>query len=141
MTPGTDRIPLICFSAILIAASLAVVATTWLIVPIDNPAGFIVTIAVTIAGASGIYAAFGPIRGRDPDSSALWVEIGILAAVAIPTIFSIGILYLLATVWTATALAIIPRVPGHPWLRDRDILVAASAFIATETPLLFLLLR
>ncbi|MGH2559426.1 MAG: hypothetical protein ACRDJH_10210 [Thermomicrobiales bacterium] len=119
-----------------VTVSLAAVAGTWIIIPAEDAVGVIVRIAATLVVGSGIGAALAFARGSSSGLFALWIEIGMLAAIVIPALLSVGVLYLGAAALLSLCVAMMPSTPEPRSLHHLDVLAGAFEFIVIESALL-----
>jgi hypothetical protein len=84
-------------------------------------------VAIVLAGGCGILGAFVLPSGAAAYRS-LWVALGLLLAVALPTLMSVGVLYLVAAALVGWALVSLPNASVWPWWHPRAFAGGLLAF-------------
>ena len=83
--------------------------------------------AATLSLSGGHQAGSHPNRGI----AMLWTSCGILVALALVGMFSVGFAYLIAAIMTLMAISATPNDDGRSWFGLRFMLPEIAAFVAT----------
>jgi hypothetical protein len=76
--------------------SCAVLISSWWMLRVATTATTLLFVMLVLAGGCGILGAFVLPGGGPAAYRALWIALGLLLAVALPTLMSVGVLYLAA---------------------------------------------
>lgn len=122
-------------------ASLVVLVFSWVTLPTN-----IVTvtwpflIAGTLAGVCGMLGTLLFPHGASTAYAMLWSASSFLLALAIPTLMTIGLLYLIAAALIFLYLIRMPSVSGRAWWCPRYLGIGLLVFTVTEWTLFILTL-
>lgn len=96
-------------------AAIGVALFTWRVLPPGaTPASRLLFAAALLGGGCGLLGAFAFTRGTASGYTALWIASGIYLALALPTLLSVGAVFLAAASLTAFALIRRPSSSGLP---------------------------
>ncbi len=114
--------------------SLSASTIAWCIVLADGGVSG-ARLVILIAGALGIICAvlglFVMTRGSDAALLIAWLACGIFAGLGIPTLLSIGMLFIVAAIFALVALMQTRSLSGEPWWHPRFMGPGYLAFAAT----------
>ena len=124
---GANRAVVSRFLAALTSLAVALTAIVVFRAPAPALNAAFIAIAMT-AGGCGLIGALLLPHGSGGAYRALWAALGLLLALALPTLMSVGIVYLVATAMIGFALATMPSTTGQPWWHPRYLWLGLLAF-------------
>lgn len=119
--------------------SLLLVAGVWLAIFMeghDSARWTVVLVTAGIGETCTLFSILAFTRGNAGVYFAVWSACGIFAGIALPTLFSVGSLFVLAVILSLVAIAHIPSMADHPWWHPRSMVLGYLAFAVTLVALL-----
>jgi hypothetical protein len=109
-------------------ASCAVLLSSWWVLLPHDTVTTVLFIGMVLAGSCGILGTFVFPNGGPAAYRALWVALGLLLAVALLTLMSVGAFYLAAAALVGRALASLPNASAWTWWHPRYFAGGLLAF-------------
>jgi len=98
---------------------------------------WMILLTATTLAAGCTVIGFVSIPGTDASFAVCWLAFGFFAALAIPTLLSLGVLLLLAAILILIAMARMPHTQGHEWGHPRSMALGYLSFAATLAVFIF----